>query len=46
MTVCTHMASYTDDDVRKIYRALKNGLDEMKARFDRRGAADKDAFKL
>jgi hypothetical protein len=28
---------YTDEDVRKIYRALREALEEMKARFERKG---------
>lgn len=38
--------SYTDDDVRKIHAALKKALDEMKARFDSKGASDDETFKL
>lgn len=38
--------SYTDADVKKIYAALKKGLDEMKARFDSKGAAEDETFKL
>jgi hypothetical protein len=38
--------SYTDDDVAKIYRALKKSLDEMKARFDSKGAGTDRSFKL
>ena len=38
--------SYTDDDVKKIVKVLKDSLDEMKSRFDRKGE-DKDfQFKL
>lgn len=38
--------SYTDEDASKIYRALKKGLDEMKARFEATGSDDKDKFTL
>ena len=38
--------SYTKQDIEKIYRALKKGLDEMKGRFERSGEADVDEFKL
>ncbi|MDF1813017.1 MAG: hypothetical protein P1V20_12410 [Verrucomicrobiales bacterium] len=38
--------TYTDDDVTKIYRALKKGLDEMKSRFDSKGKETNDRFKL
>lgn len=37
---------YTDEDARKIYRALKDALDEMKARFERRGDERVLDFKL
>ena len=38
--------SYTDKDVKKIYSALKKSLDEMKARFDSKGASTDELFKL
>ena len=38
--------SYTDKDVRKIYQALKKGLEEMKARFDSKGNESAEVFKL
>jgi hypothetical protein len=38
--------SYTDEDVTKIHRALKKALDEMKARFDSKGAESDNSFKL
>lgn len=38
--------SYTDEDVRKIYKALRSAIDEMKTRFDRQGAAEEEVFKL
>ena len=37
---------YTDDDVKKIHSALKSALDEMKKRFEAKGAATEDLFKL
>ena len=38
--------SYTDQDVAKIYRALKPALDEMKGRFESSGSSDEERFKL
>ena len=38
--------SYTDEDVTKIHRALKKALDEMRARFDSKGAESDNRFKL
>tara|TARA_R110002096_G_scaffold377463_1_gene571309 strand:- start:476 stop:706 length:231 start_codon:yes stop_codon:yes gene_type:complete len=38
--------SYTDQDSKKIYSALKKALDEMKARFDSKGNSESDAFRL
>jgi hypothetical protein len=38
--------SYTDADVKKIHAALKKGLEEMKARFDSKGACEGELFKL
>jgi hypothetical protein len=37
---------YSDEDARKIYKVLKEALDEMKARFDRKGDDRTTAFKL
>jgi hypothetical protein len=37
---------YTDDDVRKIYKALRDALEEMKARFERKGLEKETTFKL
>jgi len=37
---------YTDDDARRIYKALKDALDEMKARFERKGDERASTFKL
>lgn len=37
---------YSDEDARKIYRAIKSGLDDMKARFDSRGTSTDEQFKL
>ncbi|MBN8279237.1 MAG: hypothetical protein J0M16_01375 [Gammaproteobacteria bacterium] len=38
--------SYTEQDSKKIYAALRRAVDEMRARFDRRGAGHDDVFKL
>ena len=38
--------SYTDQDVKKIYNALKRSLDEMKSRFDSNGSNEDEGFKL
>ncbi len=38
--------SYTEEDARKIYRALKGAVDEVKARFDRKGDEEEIEFKL
>jgi hypothetical protein len=38
--------SYTDQDISKIYRALKSALDEMKGRFDSKGSDEHESFKL
>ena len=38
--------AYDDKDVRKIYKALKTALDEMKARFDSNGIARDEQFRL
>ncbi len=38
--------SYTDQDVKKIMQALNKAVTEMKARFDAKGAAAEEAFKL
>lgn len=38
--------SYTDADVRKIYKALSQALIEMKSRFDSKGESADTAFKL
>lgn len=37
---------YTDEDARKIYRALRQALEEMKARFERKGDERAVEFKL
>ncbi len=37
---------YTDDDVRKIYKALRQAVDEMKARFERKGEEKDVSFSL
>ena len=38
--------SYTDEDVKKIYGALKKALEDMKVRFESKGANEEEAFKL
>lgn len=38
--------SYTEQDVKKIYSALKKELDLMKSRFDNNGANEDEVFKL
>lgn len=38
--------SYTDEDAKKIYKALKNAVDEVKARFDSKGDDHEIEFKL
>ena len=38
--------SYTDQDVKKIYGALKKALDDMKVRFESNGANEEEIFKL
>jgi len=38
--------SYTKSDADKIYKALKKGIDEMKTRFDSKGADTDESFKL
>jgi len=38
--------SYTEEDVKKIYSALKTALDEMKVRFEIKASEEKEIFKL
>lgn len=38
--------SYTQDDVRKITKALKDEVDALKARFEAGGSESKPVFKL
>lgn len=38
--------SYTEKDARAIYSALKKAIDEVKARFDRKGDETGTEFKL
>ena len=38
--------SYTEEDVKKIYSALRTALDEMKVRFEIKAVKEKEAFKL
>ncbi len=38
--------SYTDEDARKIYKALSNAINDVKARFERKGQDEKIEFEL
>ena len=38
--------SYTEEDVKKIYSALRTALDEMKVRFEIKGSEEKQIFRL
>ena len=38
--------SYTEQDVAKMHKALRKALEEMKARFDSKGAEAENKFKL
>ena len=38
--------SYTQEDAQKIYKALKSAVEDVKARFDRKGDEDEIEFKL
>ena len=38
--------SYTEEDARKIYKALRSAIDDMKSRFDRRGGGEEETFTL
>ncbi len=38
--------SYTQEDVRKIVKALKDEVDALKARFEAKGSDSKPVFKL
>lgn len=38
--------SYTDKDAKAICSALKKAVDEVKARFERKGASEDETFKL
>jgi hypothetical protein len=38
--------SYTEEDVRKVFRALQKELDAAKARFGGDGASKEDGFRL
>jgi len=38
--------SYTDEDAKKIYKALKNAVEDVKARFDRNGDDEDIEFNL
>ena len=37
---------YTDKDVKKIYSALKNSIEDMRGRFEAKGGDAEDSFKL
>ena len=38
--------SYTEQDAKKIYQSLRRAIDEMKAKFDSKGAEEDEVFKL
>lgn len=38
--------TYTEEDAKKIHRALLNAINDLKARFDRRGDDTETTFKL
>jgi len=38
--------SYSEEDVKKIYSALKTALDEMKVKFEIKGSEEKEIFRL
>ena len=38
--------SYTEEDVTKIYSALKTAMDEMKVKFEIKGSEEKEIFRL
>lgn len=38
--------AYTDEDAQKIHRALRKAIDEMKTKFESKGTAAKNEFKL
>ena len=38
--------AYTDEDAKKIFRALQNAVNELKVRFDRKGDDTEIDFKL
>ncbi len=38
--------SYTEKDAKNVCAALKKAVEEMKARFDRKGAGEDESFKL
>ena len=38
--------AYTDDDARKIYKALRDAVEEVKSRFERTGGEKASVFKL
>jgi ABC-type Fe3+-hydroxamate transport system substrate-binding protein len=38
--------TYTDDDARKIYKALRDAVEEVRNRFERKGGEKAAVFKL
>jgi len=38
--------SYTEDDAKKIYQTLKKAVEDMKSKFDSKGADEDEIFKL
>ena len=38
--------SYTEEDSKKIYQALKKAVEDMKSKFDSKGADEDEIFKL
>ncbi|MBZ2168297.1 hypothetical protein [Marinobacter sp. F4216] len=38
--------SYTEQDAKKIYQALRRAIDDMKTKFDSKGASEEEIFKL
>lgn len=38
--------SYTDEDAKKIYHTLKKAVEDMKSKFDSKGADEDEIFRL